>query len=99
MTAAVDTPPVSPIARLALAVIGLYRTMVSPFRPPACRFLPTCSQYAVEAITGYGILRGGWLAVTRLLRCGPWHSGGWDPVPDRCDGHTAAHQQPRSVDV
>jgi putative component of membrane protein insertase Oxa1/YidC/SpoIIIJ protein YidD len=45
--------------------------------------MPTCSQYAVEALTEYGALRGGWLAIVRLLKCGPWHRGGWDPIPDR----------------
>lgn len=69
---------------MLVAVIGTYRHMVSPFRPPSCRFIPTCSQYAVEALTEYGLLRGCWLALQRLARCGPWHSGGWDPIPQRC---------------
>ena len=58
--------------------------MISPLRPPSCRFVPTCSQYAVEAVTEYGALRGGWLSTVRLLKCGPWHRGGWDPIPTRC---------------
>lgn len=66
-------------------VIELYRTMISPLRPPCCRFSPTCSQYAVEALTEFGFLRGSWLAVVRLVKCGPWHPGGWDPIPLRCD--------------
>ncbi|WP_242639690.1 membrane protein insertion efficiency factor YidD [Mycolicibacterium sp. S2-37] len=57
--------------------------MVSPLRLPSCRFTPTCSQYAVDALTEYGLLRGSWLAVVRLAKCGPWHPGGWDPIPDR----------------
>jgi putative membrane protein insertion efficiency factor len=57
--------------------------MVSPLRLPSCRFTPTCSQYAVDALTEYGLLRGTWLAAVRLAKCGPWHRGGWDPIPDR----------------
>ncbi|MDD4865838.1 MAG: membrane protein insertion efficiency factor YidD [Mycobacterium sp.] len=57
--------------------------MVSPLRPATCRFMPTCSQYAVEALTAYGLTRGGWLAAVRLAKCGPWHPGGWDPIPER----------------
>nr|WP_245906230.1 membrane protein insertion efficiency factor YidD [Mycolicibacterium palauense] len=57
--------------------------MVSPMRLPSCRFVPTCSQYAVDALSEYGLLRGGWLATVRLLKCGPWHRGGWDPIPER----------------
>ncbi|MDY6996112.1 MAG: membrane protein insertion efficiency factor YidD [Actinomycetota bacterium] len=66
-------------------VIELYRHTISPLRLPTCRFTPTCSQYAVDALTEYGVIRGGWLAVVRLLKCGPWHDGGWDPIPDRAD--------------
>ena len=64
-------------------LIRLYRHMVSPLRPPTCRFVPTCSQYAADALTEYGLIRGGWLATARLAKCGPWHQGGWDPIPDR----------------
>jgi uncharacterized protein len=70
-------------ARGAIFLIELYRNTVSPMRMPTCRFNPTCSQYAVEALTEYGLIRGGWLAVVRLLKCGPWHQGGWDPIPER----------------
>ncbi|MFZ1174854.1 MAG: membrane protein insertion efficiency factor YidD [Mycobacterium sp.] len=63
-------------------LIQLYRHMVSPLRPATCRFVPTCSQYAVDALTEYGLIRGSWLAVARLVKCGPWHPGGWDPIPD-----------------
>ncbi len=62
-------------------VIQLYRHMVSPLRPASCRFVPTCSQYAVDALTEYGLVRGSWLAAARLAKCGPWHRGGWDPIP------------------
>jgi len=64
-------------------VIQLYRHMVSPLRPASCRFVPTCSQYAVDALTEYGLIRGSWLAAVRLAKCGPWHRGGWDPIPER----------------
>jgi putative membrane protein insertion efficiency factor len=64
-------------------LIQLYRHMVSPLRPATCRFVPTCSQYAVDALAEYGLIRGGWLSATRLAKCGPWHRGGWDPIPDR----------------
>ena len=64
-------------------VIQLYRHMVSPLRLPTCRFTPTCSQYAVDALAEFGLVRGSWLAAVRLAKCGPWHRGGWDPVPER----------------
>lgn len=72
-------------ARSVIVVIQLYRTMVSPLRLPTCRFTPTCSEYAVDALTEWGLIRGGWLAVVRLAKCGPWHRGGWDPIPERCE--------------
>lgn len=67
-----------------LWLIGLYRTYISPTRPPTCRFLPTCSAYALEAIEKYGAWKGGWLAVKRLSKCHPFHrqkSIKYDPVP------------------
>ena len=64
-------------------LIQLYRHMVSPLRLPTCRFTPTCSQYAVDALAEYGLVRGSRLAVVRLAKCGPWHRGGWDPIPER----------------
>lgn len=70
-------------ARVAIFLIELYRTYVSPLRQPTCRFMPTCSQYAVQALSEYGLLKGGWLTVVRLAKCGPWHPGGWDPIPER----------------
>lgn len=77
--------------RAVVYVIELYRHTISPLRLPTCRFTPTCSQYAVEALTEFGVIRGGWLAVVRLLKCGPWHDGGWDPIPDHTpDGHCDA---------
>ena len=70
-------------ARAVIFVIQLYRHTISPLRLPSCRFMPTCSQYAVEALSEYGLIKGGWLAVVRLVKCGPWHRGGWDPIPER----------------
>ncbi|OBK77011.1 membrane protein insertion efficiency factor YidD [Mycobacterium sp. 1164985.4] len=80
-------------ARAVIYVIQLYRHTISPLRLPTCRFTPTCSQYAVDALTEYGLVHGGWLATVRLLKCGPWHKGGWDPIPDRPapDGQDDAH--------
>ncbi|WP_421845943.1 membrane protein insertion efficiency factor YidD [Mycobacterium sp.] len=70
-------------ARGLIFVIELYRHVISPLRPASCRFVPTCSQYAVDALSEYGLVRGIWLTMTRLARCGPWHQGGWDPIPER----------------
>ena len=65
-----------------LALIRFYRTCISPYTPPACRFTPTCSQYAMEAIEKYGARKGGWLAFKRLMRCNPFYKGDYyDPVP------------------
>ena len=69
--------------RGVIFLIQLYRHMVSPLRLPTCRFTPTCSQYAVDALAEYGLVRGSGLAVVRLAKCGPWHRGGWDPIPER----------------
>lgn|GEM_PF-278341 len=70
--------------RLVLAPLRLYQRLLSPLKPvPSCRFHPTCSSYAVEAVHVHGALRGLWLAAMRLLRCHPWHPGGFDPVPPR----------------
>ena len=68
--------------KLFLALIRFYRSCISPYTPPACRFRPTCSQYAMEAIEKYGAAKGGWLALKRLLRCNPFYKGNfYDPVP------------------
>jgi uncharacterized protein len=72
----------SPLARLLLALVGLYR-LTAAVRAPRCRFLPSCSTYAVEALRRHGALRGTWLAVRRVGRCHPWNPGGLDPVPPR----------------
>jgi putative membrane protein insertion efficiency factor len=67
--------------RPVLAAIRFYQRWISPLFPPACRFHPTCSQYAYEAIDKYGLLKGGGLATWRLLRCNPYNKGGFDYVP------------------
>lgn len=66
---------------IAMALIRTYKIVLSPLLPPACRFHPTCSEYALEAIRRYGLTRGAWLAGRRVLRCHPWNPGGVDPVP------------------
>ena len=67
--------------RVLLALVRFYRAASSPDRAPCCIYTPTCSQYALEAIEKYGAWKGGYLALRRLLRCNPFHKGGYDPVP------------------
>jgi uncharacterized protein len=77
--------------RLVLAAHGFYRHLLSPFlhtaagATGACRFQPSCSEYAAIAVSEYGVLRGGWMALRRLLRCHPFHRGGFDPVPAKTE--------------
>ena len=66
---------------ILLALIRFYRRNISPLRKPCCRFVPTCSEYALEAVEKYGPWKGSWLALRRLLKCHPFHKGGYDPVP------------------
>ncbi|MDD3157424.1 MAG: membrane protein insertion efficiency factor YidD [Anaeromusa sp.] len=66
--------------RLLMGAIVFYRNFLSPLKPPTCRFMPTCSEYAYLAIEKYGVVRGTWLAVKRLAKCHPFHPGGYDPV-------------------
>jgi putative membrane protein insertion efficiency factor len=65
---------------LLISLIRAYQLLISPLLPPACRFIPTCSQYAIEAISKYGVVRGGLMGLGRLARCHPFHRGGYDPV-------------------
>ena len=67
--------------RALLGAIRFYRRYISPMFPPCCRFTPTCSAYALEAVEKYGALKGGFLALKRILKCHPFHPGGYDPVP------------------
>ncbi len=69
------------LSKVLLALLWFYRHCISPLTPAACRYTPTCSQYAVEAIKKYGPFKGGWLAFKRILRCNPWGGSGYDPVP------------------
>jgi putative membrane protein insertion efficiency factor len=78
-------------ARWAVRAISFYRTSISPAFAPRCRFTPTCSAYAATAIERFGLARGSWLALRRLLRCHPFHAGGHDPVPSPVDTEVPAH--------
>ena len=72
--------------RLAIGLISLYQRVLSPYWPAACRYTPTCSHYAQEAIERHGLPTGGWMALKRLSRCQPWGAGGHDPVPPASGG-------------
>ncbi|MEM9265040.1 MAG: membrane protein insertion efficiency factor YidD [Cyanobacteria bacterium P01_F01_bin.13] len=63
------------------ALIRGYQILISPLLPATCRYSPTCSHYALVAVERFGALRGGWMAIKRIVRCNPWHEGGYDPVP------------------
>ncbi|MBO8155110.1 MAG: membrane protein insertion efficiency factor YidD [Bacillaceae bacterium] len=64
-------------------MIRFYRKFISPMKPPSCRFQPTCSQYGLEAIQRFGAIKGGYLTIKRILKCHPFHPGGFDPVPEK----------------
>jgi len=66
--------------RIPIFIISLYKRLISPLFPPSCRFYPTCSDYSIEAIKKYGIVRGGIKSIWRILRCNPFNKGGYDPV-------------------
>jgi hypothetical protein len=69
--------------RILITAIVFYQKYISPFKPATCRFYPTCSDYAIQAIQRHGCLRGTLLSIKRLFRCHPYHTGGYDPVPDK----------------
>lgn len=69
------------LRRIAIIPIRIYQLFLSPILPKTCRYLPTCSAYAAEAIMTHGIIRGSWLALRRICRCHPWGGSGYDPVP------------------
>lgn len=69
------------IARLLIGIARLWQWTFSAILPPSCRFTPSCSAYAIEALSRYGAFKGGWLALKRIGRCHPWGGSGWDPVP------------------
>ena len=69
------------MGRFLIYLIRIYQNMISPHFPPACRYTPSCSAYAVEAIQKHGAIKGSWLAVKRISRCHPWGGSGYDPVP------------------
>ena len=77
------------IARVLVLPIRLYQLLISPMLGPRCRFYPSCSAYAVEALQRHGALRGSWLAAHRLCRCGPWGGAGFDPVPPKLSCQSA----------
>lgn len=67
--------------KVVVILIRGYQQVISPLFPPTCKYYPTCSTYAVTAVERYGVLKGSWLAVKRIVRCNPWSHGGYDPVP------------------
>jgi uncharacterized protein len=75
------------IGKLMIGIIRFYQIVISPLKPPTCRFHPTCSHYGLEAIRRFGPLKGGWLTIKRILKCHPFHPGGFDPVPEKKTKH------------
>ena len=82
-----------PLAFVMRVLIKGYQWFISPVLPRSCRFYPTCSSYALQAIEVHGPLKGGWLALKRIGRCHPWNEGGMDPVPERTDHHHHHHAE------
>ncbi|KOP83851.1 membrane protein insertion efficiency factor YidD [Cytobacillus solani] len=71
------------LKQLMIGVIRFYQIVISPLKPPTCRFYPTCSHYGLESVKRFGALKGGWLAIKRIVKCHPFHPGGFDPVPEK----------------
>jgi len=72
--------------KIISGIIGLYRYLVSPVLGPSCRFTPTCSEYAQTAVTRFGVIKGGWISIKRIVSCHPWGKSGYDPVPEKKSG-------------
>lgn len=71
------------VKKILISLIRFYQVVISPIKPPSCRFYPTCSHYGLEAVQRFGALKGGWLTLKRILKCHPLHPGGIDPVPEK----------------
>ncbi|MBB3869629.1 membrane protein insertion efficiency factor YidD [Geobacillus sp. NFOSA3] len=71
------------VKKLLISFIRFYQIFISPLKPPTCRFYPTCSHYGLEAVKRFGAIKGGWLTIKRILKCHPFHPGGFDPVPEK----------------
>jgi len=94
-----DARDLSPAGWLLVGLLTMYRRFVSPMLGPRCRFYPSCSAYALEAVQLHGALRGSWLAVRRLSRCHPFHAGGLDPVPGSDRVRDAAGAGPKGYEL
>ncbi|MDQ0196910.1 membrane protein insertion efficiency factor YidD [Neobacillus ginsengisoli] len=71
------------VKKVFISLIRFYQIVISPLKPPTCRFYPTCSHYGLEAVQRFGAIKGGWLTIKRILKCHPFHPGGIDPVPEK----------------
>ncbi|MEH7414627.1 membrane protein insertion efficiency factor YidD [Neobacillus drentensis] len=71
------------LKKIFISLIRFYQVVISPIKPPSCRFYPTCSQYGLEAVQRFGAIKGGWLTIKRISKCHPFHPGGVDPVPEK----------------
>lgn len=71
------------LQKILIVIIRFYQVVISPLKPPTCRFYPTCSHYGLEAIKRFGPIKGGWLTIKRIVKCHPFHPGGFDPVPEK----------------
>jgi uncharacterized protein len=94
-----DASDLSPAGWLLVGLLTVYRRFISPVLGPRCRFYPSCSAYALEAVQLHGALRGSWLAVRRLSRCHPFHAGGLDPVPGSAGSEESARTGPEGYEL